>query len=103
MSNEEDIPIRDALKRDMDRMTWAEMRRNILHQSIILVDPLLDILEVGQAVAEDNTTQIQEWMSSELISKPQKEHLERWEKEEPDFLGLLVTPFILLTELGNKQ
>lgn len=87
----------------MDRMSWSEMRRNILHQSMILVDSRLDLLAVGVAVAEDDTGKIEQWMAAGQISKPQQEHLERWEKEEPEFLGLLIPPFVLLTELGSRQ
>jgi len=94
--------MRASFKRDLGEVCWRELRIHLQRDSIILVSGELDLIETAVAVAEDDKSQVEQWISSGLIGKPEKDSLEQWEAElSTPFNMLIVQPFILIQAVSN--
>ena len=69
--------------------------------ALITVDASLDLAEAGERIAADDTRQIEAWLGSGSLGKPTPADLARWESEPAKkFLILIVSPFVLIQEIG---
>jgi hypothetical protein len=59
----------------------------------------LDLLDVGVAIAQDDTLSVQHWISEQLLHKPSPEQLADWNSDQTKrFQALIVQPFVLVKE-----
>ena len=59
---------------------------------------------MGEAIASDNTSSVQDWMNRELIYKPSAEQLSIWNSNNTKkFNALIVKPFVLIQEPLENQ
>ena len=66
---------------------------------ISVVSAGLDLLEVGVAIAEDNTTSVGAWIENKSIHKPSSEELTKWNNNpEKQFTTIIVQPFAIVQE-----
>ncbi len=63
----------------------------------MVVKEQLDLLDVAVAVAEDDSTLVQDWIAQQLIYKPSPQDLSTWNSEpSKQFTTLIVQPFVLV-------
>lgn len=68
--------------------------------ALVLVASELDLLDVGVAIANDQVTTVQRWISEQLLYKPSPEQLSDWnEHQSKRFHALIVRPYVLVQEL----
>lgn len=78
---------------------WQNLLPHAARDSIVVVNPGLDLVEVGVAVATDNVSFVQRWISEALITKPTVEQLEDWERDRSrQFQALIVQPYVLIQD-----
>jgi hypothetical protein len=76
---------------------WAWISPHANRGAVVVVDPSLDLVEVGVAIATDNTTAVNRWIAEELITKPSPLQLEVWDQTAgKQFQSLIVQPFVLV-------
>lgn len=93
----------EQLKQDLANMIgpaqWHNLLPHAARDNLVLVNPGLDLVEVGVAVATDNVNSVQRWISEALISKPTLAQLEDWERDRSrQFNALIVQPYILIQD-----
>jgi hypothetical protein len=87
----------ESFKRDLAEVCWQDLRIHLQRDAIILVAADLDIIQVAVAVAEDDSRQVEAWITSGEIGKPSRQQLDEWEQDlEKPFRMLIVQPFILV-------
>ena len=96
MQNEEFEKLKTQLEQDRGPARWELLRKLLLKDQLIVVAPELDLTEVGAFIAQDNTEQVQLLIDTKKISKPSLDEIKAWEEENPNFLCLLVQPFVLI-------
>lgn len=70
----------------------------------MVVDPQLDLVEVGMAIATDNTATVNRWIAEALITKPSPFQLEIWDQTaKKQFQSLIVQPFVLVQDSGTQD
>jgi hypothetical protein len=91
--------LREQLTEALDEARLEWLKPHIQRDVVIIVASGLDLLDVGVAIASDNTTSIQHWIGEQLLVKPTPETLNRW-NANPDlkFQALIVQPYILVQE-----
>lgn len=91
--------LKAQLSEMMDQVEWGWLIPHVERHALVLVTPDLDLLEVGLAIANDNVTTVQRWISEQLIYKPSENQVESW-NQTPDkfFLALIVQPYVLVQE-----
>ena len=92
----------ESFKRDLAEVNWRELKIHLQRDAIIIVDPELDLIKVAVAVADDDKTRVEIWITENQLVKPTAEQLESWE-QEPDnrFQMLIVQPFILIQDISD--
>lgn len=90
--------LKQQFAQDLASIDWKDLQPHALRDGIIIVDPNLNIIDVGYAVANDDTMSIQHWISEQLIRKPTSDELGRWNsKPGTQFNTLIVQPFVLIS------
>jgi hypothetical protein len=92
------------LMKDLAPMDWETLIPHAKRDAVIVVDEALDLIEVGCAIAEDNASVVQNWLSELLLHKPSQDELNRWNAQpEKQFNTLIVQPFVLITVIADKK
>ena len=90
----------DSFKRDLAEVNVRELKIHLKRDSIIIVAAELDLIEVAVAVADDDKTLVETWITASQLGKPTEKQLESWEQESTQrFQMLIVQPFILIQDL----
>jgi hypothetical protein len=91
--------LQDKLREDVADVEWKDLLPHAKRDAIIVVTEKLHLPEVGAAIAQDNTTSVQEWISNQSISKPSSEQLTNWNNQpQKQFIALIVQPFVIIKE-----
>ncbi len=95
MSNE----LREKLEEDLlEEAPWDGIRP---HVARVVIVHGLELVDVGEALARDETERVEEWLELGSLARPTAEDLKRWERDQPTFWMLIVQPWILVIE--NRQ
>ena len=90
--------IKEQLAEDVAEIEWRELIPHSQRDAIIVVTPHLDLLDVGVAIANDNTQSVHHWISEDLIHKPSAQQLSEWNAQpQTKLYTLIVQPFVLVT------
>ena len=83
----------------LDEAAWEWLQPHAKRDVVIVVVPPLELVDVGAAIASDDTTTVTRWINEQQIQKPSAEQLTAW-NEEPKkrFQALIVQPYVLIQE-----
>ena len=92
--------IRTALAESLEPANWESLQPHAKRDALIIVSPSLDIVDVGSAIAHDETETVQQWIQKELLKKPSANQLSLWNAQpNKAFNTLIVQPYVLVQEL----
>ncbi|MEO1068981.1 MAG: DUF2288 domain-containing protein [Cyanobacteria bacterium J06638_6] len=96
------------LKNELSAMVasanWAWISPHANRGAVVVVDQRLDLVEVGLAIATDNTTAVNHWIAEALITKPSPFQLEIWDQTaKKQFQSLIVQPFVLVQDAADEN
>ena len=92
--------LQTKLSKDIADISWTDILPHAKRDAVIVVQPGLDLSEVAVAMAQDNTTSVQRWISEQLIAKPSSEQLAQWnDNPKKQFTALIVQPFVIVKEV----
>lgn len=92
--------LRVELRESIDEAEWNWLEPHAQRDSLIVVSSHLDLVEVGVAIATDNTLTVQHWIEEALIQKPSSDQLDNWTGQQGKrFNALIVQPYVLVQEL----
>lgn len=90
---------KEKLALQIDVADWLTLRAHLERGGLIVVDPSLDLAEVGVHVASDNVPQVQNWILKGQLGKPTHLQVERWDLNKTKlFRCLIVSPYVLIQE-----
>jgi hypothetical protein len=91
--------LRTELATMVDEAAWDWLMPHAEQDALVMVAPDLDLLDVGVAIASDNTLSVQHWISEQLLYKPSPEQLADWNTQQSKrFNALIVRPYVLVQE-----
>ncbi|MBF2007163.1 DUF2288 domain-containing protein [Chlorogloeopsis fritschii PCC 9212] len=91
--------LRAELTENLDEAEWEWLVPHMLRDAVIVVNPELDLLDVGVAIASDNVSEVQIWIDEALIAKPSTTQMTEWNSDRAKrFNTLIVQPFVLVQE-----
>ncbi|MDJ0733489.1 MAG: DUF2288 domain-containing protein [Nostocaceae cyanobacterium] len=94
-----DKDLRAQLTQNMDEAEWDWLIPHAQRDAVIVVAAQLNLLDVGVAIARDNTAKVQVWIDEALLAKPSYEQLGRWNgNPSKRFNALIVEPYVLVQE-----
>ncbi|MEY2984856.1 MAG: hypothetical protein RLZZ568_1473 [Cyanobacteriota bacterium] len=90
-------PIQQQLTNELAPMDWGAIMPHAKRDAVIVVDPSLDLVTVATAIATDQVSQVNHWISELLIHKPSQGELTAWnEQPTQEFQTLIVQPYVLI-------
>ncbi|MEL6457512.1 MAG: DUF2288 domain-containing protein [Cyanobacteria bacterium J06636_27] len=91
--------LRAQLDENLDEAEWEWLIPHVQRDSVIVVAAELDLLDVGEAIASDKASTVQNWIDEALISKPSEVQMGEWNMHrQKRFSTLIVQPFVLVQE-----
>nr|WP_277873844.1 DUF2288 domain-containing protein [Pseudanabaena sp. FACHB-1998] len=80
----------------VDVALWEWLSPHAARARVILVGANLDLVDVGEALTEDNAKLVQSWIEDGWLRHPSAEELSDWNaNKEKEFTSLVVPPFVL--------
>jgi len=89
--------LRQNLTEALDEAQLDWLRPHLARDVVIWVDPCLDLVEVGVAIAADQSGSVRRWIEEQFLIKPSLKEVARW-GEEKRFKALIVQPYILIQD-----
>ena len=91
--------LRGELAEMVDEAEWDWLMPHAQRDAIVLVTAGLDLAEVGVAIANDNVSAVEHWISEQLLYKPTPEQLADWAGDRTRrFKALIVQPYVLVQD-----
>lgn len=95
---------REELATKIDIADWLTLRAHLERGGLVVVDPLLDLSEVGFALAVDDVKAVERWLASGLLGKPSASQIESWDADQAKtFSCLIISPYVLIQEPAPVQ
>lgn len=89
--------IAEQFREDLAVVPWKDLRIHLQRDAIVIVAAELDLVETATAVAEDDKSKVDRWITAGWLVKPTTEQVTAWETElDKPFRLLIVQPFILV-------
>ncbi|BCL38827.1 DUF2288 domain-containing protein [Nostoc sp. MS1] len=93
--------LRAELSETIDESEWEWLIPHVKRDAVIVVSLDLDLLDVGEAIANDNIPSVQRWIDEQLISKPSDQQLGQWNNnQQKRFNTLIIQPYVLVQEIA---
>ena len=87
---------RDKLAGERAITDWRSLKPHHERETVFLVDDRLDLLAAAVAVADDDATAIQGWLTSGWLIRPTDDQALGWTDDlDTTFEFLIVQPFVL--------
>jgi hypothetical protein len=91
--------LKEKLQEDVADISWQDLQAHAKRDAIIVINNELELSTVAAAIAEDNTTSVQGWISEQVIAKPTAQQFTDWNQTpEKQFAALIVQPFVVVKE-----
>ena len=93
--------LKAELTENLDEAEWEWLIPHVQRDAVIVVAVELDLLDVAVAIASDNVSSVEHWISEELLAKPSPAQMGEWNSDRKKrFNTLIVQPYVLVQELG---
>lgn len=95
---------KEELATKVDIADWLSLRAHLERGGVIIVNALLELAEVGSALAVDDVKTVERWLSSGLLTKPSLEQIQAWDAEKgKTFNCLIISPYVLIQEPAPEK
>jgi len=92
-------PTKEELALQVDAAEWNWLRAHLERGGLIIVAPGLEVAEVGERIARDDTAAVGAWIEAGKLSKPTREQIAAWDADTAvRFSTLIISPYILIQE-----
>lgn len=88
--------LRTELTSMMGPVPWEVLKPHVQRDAVVVVHDQLDLVEVGVAIAANQTQTVERWINEQLICKPTAGELIDWNSENKSFTSLIVQPYVLI-------
>ncbi|TNC81608.1 MAG: DUF2288 domain-containing protein [Oleiphilus sp.] len=96
--SENKIRLKDKLNLETGRIAWKDLQTYFASGSVIFVDSGLDLLEVAEQLAADNSALFSEWMSKGLVMKVTDSQALEWYGRDVSLWSVVIKPWVLVQE-----
>lgn len=80
------------------RIAWQELQPFFARGQLLRVDPVVDLVEVATAVAQDERNKVAAWMQEGHLQKVDERHAEDYLTRDPELWAVVVSPWVLIQE-----
>jgi len=93
---------KEELALNIDEAQWQWLKPHLERGALITIAAALDLAEAGERIAADDTVTLTAWISAGKVGRPTAEEIAEWDDEPgKKFLTLIISPYVLIQELGT--
>ena len=94
--------LKKKLSSEIEVCSWSDLEDHYTRGAILIIDPSLELVNVGIAMANDNAELVGDWLSNQRIQKPTQEQKENWSKNPKSKIArfLIIQPYVLIQLLA---
>lgn len=78
------------------KINWSQLQRFFASGEAIFVDASLDLVEIGQAVAEDNVSKLAPYSTQKLVAPVTEAQAQQWYDNDQVVWALVIAPLVLV-------
>lgn len=79
-------------------INWSELEPFFARGVVLHVASSINLVEVAQAVAEDNKASVSVWIEQQQLGALSAEQASLWQSAQPDLWAVVVAPWVLVQE-----
>lgn len=95
--------LRDKLTDEILPIGWQDLAPHFARGGLLIASPELDVITVGEAIARDDTAQVEAWITAGTLRRATDDDATRWAESTPQFQFLILQPWVLAQELPVPQ
>lgn len=81
------------------RIDWKDLEPHFARGELLEVDASLDLVEVAQALIDDNSAVVKGWMQQNLLTSLADARAADWHQRDPETLwAVVIRPWVLVQE-----
>jgi len=95
------MELKEKLTAEVHETTWKPLAEHFARGVVYYLEPELDLVDVGEAMATDNVATIKKWLDDGLIYTPTPELATQFNEDQDQFfLMLIIEPYVLIQKKG---
>ncbi|MDB5798834.1 MAG: hypothetical protein JWP36_2736 [Paucimonas sp.] len=91
-----DALLRAKLNQETGRIAWSELMGWFASGSVIAVSQALDLIDVAEAMTNDDTSAFNKWIAAQQLGKLGDEQAQAWLEQDVKVWAVVVKPWILV-------
>lgn len=95
MLGEDESTPSEKLEKYTGEVDWRYLKAHFEAGVLLYVDPSVELTEVGEALAADDTGRVKAWRQAGNLLTPSRPHADYWSESGAVFRALVVSPFVL--------
>ena len=84
------------LNSETAKIAWHELQKHYALGNVLAVAEKGDLIKVAIALHEDNSAQIQQWLSDNIVLEVSDQQALEWYESNATLWALVIPPFILV-------
>lgn len=89
----------EKLAKFAGEVDWTYLKPHFERGSLFFVDSSLEMTQVGEAMAKDDSAAIEGWLKTGDLVKIEAIHAFQWEDGKTEFEAVVISPFVLCRPL----
>lgn len=93
---ESSLPLHDRLNLQTARISWPELERFFARGRVLEITAALDLIDVAQALTEDDTEKFTTWTESGQVQHLTDTIAKQWVNNDSSLWAVVVAPWVLV-------
>lgn len=99
-SNDEQRRLTEKLNLETAKLPWQDLQTFFASGAVIWVDNSLDLLRVGEQIAADNSTLVQQWMKDGVVAQVSDQQAQEWHSGDHSLWTMVIKPWVLVQTIA---
>lgn len=91
-------PLYAKLLGETAKIDWQDLERFFAQGKLLAVARDLDLVSVAEAIANDDSTQVTQWLSAGLVERMQAATAADYSARKPELWAVVVSPWVCVQE-----
>ena len=83
------------------QIEWRNLQRFFAQGSALAVQPGVDLVEVAQAFADDNSEQVEQWLASNQVEPMPNDLAKKWYDDDAMVWAVVASPWVLVQAISD--
>lgn len=95
------MELREKLAKEVLETDWKPLAEHFARGAVYYLETELDIIDVGEAMANDEVSSIKQWLDNGLMYTPTPDQATQFAQDgDTKFSMLIIEPYVLIQKKG---